>query len=98
VLLIYNDGIVVYNVRQGTPAAKAGLAKGDVILSIDGVTPLSLEQVRLALRNPPGTVLHLQLVDKPERREPCSLNCVTGVSRRERSNAHPFYAVIATLG
>jgi hypothetical protein len=65
VLLIYNAGkIVVYDVRQGTPAAKAGLAKGDVILSIDGVNPQSLEQVRLALRNAPGTVLHLQVLDK----------------------------------
>lgn len=64
-LLINNAGkIVVFAVRQGTPAAEAGLAKDDVILSIDGVAPQSLEQVRHALRDPSGTVLHLQVADK----------------------------------
>lgn len=65
-MLLINDAgkIVVYDVRQGTPAAKAGLAKGNVILSIDGVAALSLEQVRHTLRDAPGTVLHLQIVDK----------------------------------
>ncbi|MGA7356819.1 MAG: aspartyl protease family protein [Candidatus Cybelea sp.] len=63
---LINDAgkIVVYDVRQGTPAAKAGLAKGDMILSIDGVAQRSLEQVRHALREAPGTVLRLQVVDK----------------------------------
>lgn len=64
-LLINNAGkIVVYDVRQGTPAAKAGLAKGSTILSIDGAAPRSLEQVRRALRDTPGTVLRLQVADK----------------------------------
>jgi Aspartyl protease/PDZ domain len=64
-LLLINkaDKIVVYDVRQGTPAAKAGLAKGDIILSIDGVVSPSLAQVRHALRDAAGTVLHLQVVD-----------------------------------
>ena len=66
---LINDAgkIVVYDVRQGTPAAKAGLAKGDMILSIDGVAQRSLEQVRHALREAPGTVLRLQVVDKTGR-------------------------------
>jgi hypothetical protein len=64
-LLINKAGkIVVYAVRHGTPAAKAGLAKGDIVLSIDRAAPRSLEQVRHALRDAPGTVLHLQVVDK----------------------------------
>ena len=64
-LLINKAGkIVVYSARQGTPAAKAGLVKGDKIISIDGATPQSLEQVRHALRGAPGTVLRLQVVDK----------------------------------
>lgn len=64
-LLIDKSGqIIVYDVRQGTPAAQAGLAKGDRILSIDGSAPRSLEQVRHAVRAAPGTVLHLQVEGK----------------------------------
>ncbi len=67
-LLITKAGeIAVYAVRDGTPASQAGLAKGDVIRSIDGVIPRSLEQVRHALRGTPGTVLQLQVVDKTGR-------------------------------
>jgi PDZ domain/Aspartyl protease len=63
--LLINDGgkIVIYAVRPGTPAARAGLTKGDVISSIDGVVPESLEQVRHELREAPGTVLHLRVVE-----------------------------------
>jgi Aspartyl protease/PDZ domain len=62
---LINDAgkIVVFDVRHGTPAAKAEVAKGDIILSIDGVVPRSLEQVRRALRAAPGTVVHLRVVD-----------------------------------
>lgn len=49
-----NDKIVVYDVRRGTPAAKAGLTKGNAILSIEGVVPHSLEQARRALRGAPN--------------------------------------------
>jgi membrane-associated protease RseP (regulator of RpoE activity) len=59
--------LAVYAVRYGTPAARAGLAKGDIIRSIDGVIPRSLEQVRRALRGTPGTVLQLQVIDKSGR-------------------------------
>ena len=73
-LLISDAGkIVVYDVRQGTPAAKAGLAKGDIILSIDGVAPRSLEQVRHAMRAAPGAVLHLQAVDKTGTPRPVTI-------------------------
>lgn len=72
-LLINNAGrIVVYDVRQGTPAAKAGVAKGDIILSVDGV-PRSLEQIRQALRDAPGTVVHLQVIDKSGARRAVAL-------------------------
>ena len=56
--------VVVYSVRAETPAAKARFAKGDVILSIDGVAPQSATQVRRVFHEAPGTVLHLQVSDK----------------------------------
>jgi hypothetical protein len=63
-LLINKAGkIVVLAVRQGTPAAKAGMTKGDTILSIDGAVPQSLQQLRHLLYEPPGTILHFQIVD-----------------------------------
>lgn len=64
-LLLINDAgkIVVYAVRPGTPAARAGLGKGDVILSIGGVA-LSFERVRHVLRGAAGTVLRVEVADK----------------------------------
>ncbi|HKE37759.1 MAG TPA: aspartyl protease family protein [Candidatus Baltobacteraceae bacterium] len=55
--------VVVYDVRPGTPAADAGLVKGDSIVSIDG-TPATLQQARDAINGPAGTVLHLQVAAK----------------------------------
>lgn len=62
--LIQNNGkVIVYDVRPGTPAAEAGIAKGDSIVSIDG-TASSLAQAREAINGPAGTVLHLQVAAK----------------------------------
>jgi hypothetical protein len=64
-LLVDEAGkIVVYAVREGTPAATSGLRKGDVILSIGGVAPTSLEHVRDDLQRAPGTVLHVRIADR----------------------------------
>lgn len=61
--------IDVYGVRAGTPAAKVGIVKGDVILSIDGVAFRSLEQARDALHSATGTVLHLRSPIQTEKYE-----------------------------
>ncbi|MEO9170126.1 MAG: aspartyl protease family protein [Candidatus Baltobacteraceae bacterium] len=57
---------IVYNVRPGTPAETAGLAKGDVIDSIDGkdAAAMSLADVRDMFSAAAGTVVHLQLTTK----------------------------------
>jgi hypothetical protein len=57
---------VVYDVRAGTPAARAGLLKGDVIDAVDGVSAhdMSLQQVRDALFRPAGTVVRLSVTHK----------------------------------
>jgi hypothetical protein len=63
--LINNGGkVVVYDVRPGTPAAAAGIVKGETIVSIDGTPPQSLKAARDAVTAPAGTVLHLQLAAK----------------------------------
>jgi len=64
VYLVNNGAITIINVRPGTPAAKAGLAKGDVITSVNGFSTLSLRQVREAFLREPGTVVHVVVKSK----------------------------------
>ncbi len=57
---------IVVDSRAGTPAAAAGIVRGDAIVSIDG-TPTSgmlLADVRALFAQPAGTVLTLQLAAK----------------------------------
>jgi hypothetical protein len=51
----------VADARPGTPAAQAGIAKGDVITSVDGVstTTMSLGALRAVFLKPAGTQVHL---------------------------------------
>lgn len=73
VFLIQNNGkVIVYDVRPDTPAAQAGLAKGDTIVSIDGSAP-SLQQAREAINGPAGTVLHLQIATKDGTTKPVAV-------------------------
>jgi S1-C subfamily serine protease len=62
--LINNGSITIIDVRPGTPAAKVGLKKGDVIVSLNGLSNLSLRDVRDAFRAAPGTVEHLVIKGK----------------------------------
>jgi hypothetical protein len=62
--MINRDGKpTVLSVRQGTPAALAGLTKGDVITSINGrsTAAMSLLEVRTALAAPAGTRVQLSV-------------------------------------
>jgi len=62
-LIDRGGSIIVTGVRAGTPAAAAGISKGDVIASIDGMsgTQLTLAAARAAFLRAPGTVLSLQV-------------------------------------
>ncbi len=62
--LIANGSITVIDARPGTPAAKAGLKKGDVIVSLDGSLNPSLSEVRNKFLAAPGTVVHLVIKSK----------------------------------
>jgi len=64
VFLVNTGAITIFDVRPGTPAAKAGLAKGDVITSVNKSSTLSLSEVRNLFRGEPGTVVHLLVKSK----------------------------------
>jgi hypothetical protein len=64
VFLVNKGAITIIDVRPGTPAANAGLAKGDAIVSVNGSSGLSLRQVRELFSAEPGTVEHLVVKSK----------------------------------
>jgi S1-C subfamily serine protease len=45
-----NEGVVVTDVRSGTPASKAGIRRGDVITKVDGKAIANPEELRDAVR------------------------------------------------
>lgn len=47
--IMINTGIFVYDVEKGSPAEKAGIKKGDVILSVDDITVDTLCELRSVL-------------------------------------------------
>jgi hypothetical protein len=65
-LIRHAGNTVVVDARPGTPAASAGIAKGDVIASIDGSPAggMSLGQIRDVFYQPAGTVVTLQITGK----------------------------------
>lgn len=60
------DNVLVVDARPGTPAAEAGLARGDVITAVNGAptSTLLLGDVRNALAQPAGSVVTLTVTDK----------------------------------
>ncbi|HEX8806718.1 MAG TPA: PDZ domain-containing protein, partial [Candidatus Aquilonibacter sp.] len=64
VFLLNTGSITVIDVRPGTPAAQAGLVKGDVITAVNGSSTLSLHDVRQTFLGAPGTVVHLVVKSK----------------------------------
>jgi len=64
VFLINTGAVTIMDVRPATPAARAGLVKGDAIVSVNGSSGLSLREVRDLFRSKPGTVEHLVVKSK----------------------------------
>ncbi|PKO96133.1 MAG: peptidase S41 [Bacteroidetes bacterium HGW-Bacteroidetes-7] len=52
-----NEGIVITEVNEFSPAARAGIVAGDIILSIDGVSvePLQVDECSAKMKGTPGT-------------------------------------------
>jgi predicted metalloprotease with PDZ domain len=65
-LIRHGGSTVVADARPGTPAASAGIVKGDVVASIDGSPAggMSLGQIRDVFYQPAGTVVTLQITGK----------------------------------
>ena len=59
----YDGGVVLTGVVPGGPGDKAGLARGDLILSVDGETVASLRELYAALwKRMPGESISLQVL------------------------------------
>jgi carboxyl-terminal processing protease len=59
-----NDSIVISDVIENAPFARAGIHTGDVILSLDDtpVNKLSMDQIAGLLKGDPGTTLNTQIL------------------------------------
>jgi len=64
-----SDGVLVDSVREGTPASKAGLKSGDVIIEFDGERPRSTRYfTRLVRETTPGRTVKMTIVRDGSRR------------------------------
>jgi hypothetical protein len=64
--VVHTEGFMVADVRPGTPAAAAGIVKGDAIVSLDGkpAARLTLGDVRESFRRPAGTRVQIGILGK----------------------------------
>jgi serine protease Do len=64
-----SDGVLVDSVREGTPASRAGLKNGDVVIEFDGERPRSTRHfTRLVRETPPGRAVKMTIVRDGSRR------------------------------
>lgn len=59
-LILQEGKVIVFSIKFMEGARVVNLQKGDEILSVEGLEPLSLHTLRQALRGKPGEVLHLK--------------------------------------
>src|SRR5215510_5461286 len=64
-----SDGVLVEDVREGTPASRAGIKNGDIVLEFDGERPRSTRHfTRLVRETPPGRTVKMTIVRDGSRR------------------------------
>lgn len=63
-----DEGLLVIDVGRGTPAAKAGLAEGDVVVEVGGRRTRTVRELAAALARAGDDGLTLQIVRRRERR------------------------------
>ncbi|MBS1725769.1 MAG: PDZ domain-containing protein [Armatimonadetes bacterium] len=61
-------GYVVYHVQEGSPAAKAGVKKGDIMIGVDGDEALNIgfDRMRAKLEGPPGSKVKIAMSRRGE--------------------------------
>lgn len=104
VSFIDNQVTIVEEPKEGTPANKAGLAKGDIIEKVDekAVKDLSLDEVVSLIKGKVNTVVHLQLkrgnqvFQKSITRKPVHLSTVK--SQIDQNNPQIALIHIDTFG
>lgn len=64
-----DEGALVLRVAPGTPAARAGLEAGDVVVSVDGERVESIRDLRRGVGDAQRREVELEVVRKGERRE-----------------------------
>ncbi len=65
-----NHGALVADVAPGTPGARAGIEKGDIILALDGQPVEDINQLTLRIMQmSPGTLVHLKIVRNGQPRD-----------------------------
>lgn len=62
------NGVVVTRVADSSPAARAGLQVGDVVMELDGERISDGTDLRRAVRNRPDRTVRLQLLRKGQKR------------------------------
>jgi S1-C subfamily serine protease len=68
--LVEHEGVVIENVRQNSPASRAGLMKGDVVTVFDGQRVSRANQFsRLVEETPPGWTVRMTIVRDGKTRE-----------------------------
>ena len=72
-------GVEVLTVYRGGPAFEAGLQRGDIFLSVDGVDVAEMTPTEVAdlVRGPEGTVVHLEM-RRPGVEEPVEFDITRG--------------------
>jgi serine protease Do len=79
------EGVLVADVSKGSPAAKAGLKRGDVIVSLNGYTVQEPGQLRnVVAMTAPGTQITMQLLRDNKKQE---LTATLGELPREQTAA-----------
>jgi S1-C subfamily serine protease len=86
------QGAVILSVVSGSPAAKAGLVQGDVIVNIDGTAITSAEDLQKVIQNakPGQTVTITYYVGDSKRTTTATLGTQSQAQQAQPSTTNPF--------
>ncbi len=87
-----NDSINIVSPLEGTPAQKAGLVPGDIVLMVDSVATFgkNVDMVVKEIRGEPGTTVVLTIL-RPGLTDPFSVTITRSVIKLD---AVPFYSMV----